>query len=71
MRYPIGLVGVAAIWLGLGAEPTGDLVSALIVRFVQYGLIGLWIGGLAPLLFVALKLAPPARSDRGPVHGAG
>lgn len=60
LRYPIGLVGVAVIWLGLGSDPTGDDVAALVLRYVQYGLIGLWIGGLAPLLFVRLGLAPRA-----------
>lgn len=58
LRYPVGLVGVAVLWLGLGDDPTGDDLVALAVRWVQYGLIGVWIGGLAPLLFVALRLAP-------------
>lgn len=58
LRYPIGLAGVAAIWLGLGAAPTGDDVVRLVIRYIQYGLIGVWIGGLAPLLFITLRLAP-------------
>lgn len=63
LRYPIGLVGVTALWLGLGDDPTGDSFPALVILFVQYSLIGLWIGGLAPLLFVALRLAPAGAPD--------
>lgn len=57
LRYPVGIVGVAVLALGLGDTPTGDDVGALALRWVQYALIGLWIGGLAPLTFVALGLA--------------
>lgn len=63
LRYPIGLVGVVALVFGLGDDPTADSLPALITLFVQYSLIGLWIGGLAPLLFVALRLAPARPAD--------
>jgi membrane-associated phospholipid phosphatase len=64
LRYPLGLFGVAVLWLGFGDAPTGDDVVALAVRYVQYALIGLWIGGLAPLVFVRLGLAPIGRQTR-------
>ena len=31
------------------------------LRYVRYSLIGGWIGGLAPLLFIRLGLATPRR----------
>lgn len=58
LRYPVGLVGVAVVWLGFGDAPTGDDLGSLVLRYLQFGLIGLWIGGLAPLLFVRIGLAP-------------
>lgn len=66
LRYPIGLIGVAVLWLGLGDDPTGDALPAIVILFVQYSLIGLWIGGGAPLLFVALRLAPSPEASRDP-----
>ncbi|MEJ2411829.1 MAG: hypothetical protein P8Y34_02380 [Anaerolineales bacterium] len=62
MRYLLGLVGVAALYLGLGSifPDTVDLTS-YILRFLRYTLIGLWISWGAPVLFISLKLAK--RSD--------
>ncbi len=60
-RVVVGLVGVAAIYLGLSAAfPGGESPIELILRFIRYGLVGAWIGGLAPLVFVRLGLADPA-----------
>jgi glycerophosphoryl diester phosphodiesterase len=60
-RFPIGLVGVVVIWMGLGAVlPGGEDPVALVLRFVRYGLLGAWVAGFAPLLFVRLGLAPAA-----------
>lgn len=64
LRYPVGLVGVAIIYLALGTGPTGDDALALVVRYVQYGLIGLWMSVGAPLLFVRLRLAPAGDPTR-------
>jgi glycerophosphoryl diester phosphodiesterase/membrane-associated phospholipid phosphatase len=61
LRFPLGLLGVLIVWQGLGALlPGGEDPVALVFRFLRYSLIGFWIGGLAPLLFVRLGLAPPA-----------
>ena len=57
-RFIIGLIGVLAIYLGLGQlfPSEADLIS-YILRYVRYGLIGLWVSMLAPLLFEKLELA--------------
>lgn len=61
LRYPVGLVGVLVLWQGLGAVlPHGESVVALTARYLRYTLVGAWIAGGAPLLFVALGLARPA-----------
>lgn len=58
LRFGIGLIGVAALWMGLGQVFPGnqDLVS-YVLRYVRYGLIGLWISGIGPRLFIRSNLA--------------
>jgi membrane-associated phospholipid phosphatase len=58
LRFLVGLVGVAILWQGLGMVFPGehDLLGYSL-RFLRYSLVGLWISGLAPLLFIKLKLA--------------
>ncbi len=66
-RYPIGLAGLAAIFLGLGAiVPGGEDPLALMLRFLRYGLVGFWIGGVAPYLFVKLGLSSPSDDSEAP-----
>ncbi len=61
-RYPLGLVGIFVIWYGLDLIfPGGELLLPLILRYLRYALVGLWISALAPLLFIRLGLAFPAR----------
>lgn len=60
-QYLVGVVGVLLIWQGL------DLLFALLaaeesalgyaLRYVRYGLVGFWIFGLAPQVFVPLRLS--------------
>jgi glycerophosphoryl diester phosphodiesterase/membrane-associated phospholipid phosphatase len=58
MRVLLGLVGVVVLWQGLGAVfPCGEDPLALLLRYVRYGLVGAWVGGIAPLLFVRAGLA--------------
>jgi hypothetical protein len=58
LRYPIGAVGVFVIWAGLGALfPDGENLLAHSLRYLRYALAGFWIAGLAPCLFLKLKLA--------------
>jgi glycerophosphoryl diester phosphodiesterase/membrane-associated phospholipid phosphatase len=60
VRYPIGIVGVFVLWAVLGEIfPRGEDLVALLYRYLRYMLIGLWVGGVAPLLFVRLRLASP------------
>lgn len=58
LRYLVGLIGVLALYLGLGSifPDQVDLLSYSL-RFVRYFLIGLWIAYGAPKLFGLLKLA--------------
>jgi membrane-associated phospholipid phosphatase len=66
VRFLIGLVGVLILWRGLGLLlPGGEGVLPLILRWVRYALVGLWVTGLAPMLFVRLGLALAA-DDRDP-----
>jgi hypothetical protein len=61
LRYLIGLVGVLAIYMLLGAIfPDGEDLAAYMLRYLRYALIGLWIAYLAPWLFIRLGLAQPA-----------
>jgi len=58
LRYVIGLVGVLFFWMGLGAIfPRGDGFIFYFLRFFRYTLVGWWVAGGAPWLFVRFKLA--------------
>ncbi|MDY7039844.1 MAG: phosphatase PAP2 family protein [Chloroflexota bacterium] len=61
LRLLPGLVVLLALYLGLkivfpSVEEAGWW-PGLTLRMVRYGLVGLWAGGLAPWLFVAIGLA--------------
>lgn len=58
LRYLLGLFGVIILYSGLGALlPRGvDLLSQLL-RYLRYALVGVWITGAAPTLFIRLRLA--------------
>ncbi len=69
VRILAGLVGVAILWQGLGLVfPGGEDPLSLVLRYVRYGLVGAWVGGVAPLLFVRFGLADPmpAEAEHGP-----
>jgi hypothetical protein len=58
LRYLVGVVGVLILYLGLGAIfPKTETLLAYFLRYLRYALIGFWSAGLAPWLFVKLKLA--------------
>jgi len=62
IRFIVGVIGVLLIWRGLGMLlPSGEDLLAYIFRYLRYALIGIWISGLAPLLFTRTGLA--TRSD--------
>jgi hypothetical protein len=52
------------LYIGLGSlfPETEDFLSYAL-RYVRYALIGFWISGFAPWLFVKVKLASPSRSS--------
>ncbi|MFU8840522.1 MAG: glycerophosphodiester phosphodiesterase family protein [Nitriliruptoraceae bacterium] len=63
-RVVVGFVGLAVLYLGLSALfPSGEGPVELTLRAVRYGLIGAWVGGVAPWLFVRLGLAAPCPGD--------
>jgi len=62
-RYVIGLLGVVLFWFVLGKIiPPIDGIPGYIIRYARYTLIGLWITGLAPLVFIKLHLATPNKT---------
>ncbi len=60
VRFLIGAIGIGVIWFGLGELfPRGEALLPFILRYIRYGLVGLWVTALAPMLFIAVKLAQP------------
>jgi hypothetical protein len=60
IRMIIGLAGVAILYAGLGALfPRGEEFLPLALRYVRYTLIGAWVSGFAPMLFIRLRIAKP------------
>lgn len=69
-RIPVGLLGVAVLYVGLGELfPRGEDLIALLLRYLRYAAVGMWVAGVAPLLFVRLGLAYPARKLSEPAPG--
>jgi membrane-associated phospholipid phosphatase len=57
-RYVLGALGVFILWFGLGEVfPRGETWLPFLLRFLRYGLVGLWVTALAPLLFIRIRLA--------------
>jgi membrane-associated phospholipid phosphatase len=58
LRYILGLIGVLVLYLGLGSFiPETETFISYTLKYGQYALIGFWMSGLAPWLFIKLKLA--------------
>ncbi len=58
LRYIAGLIGVALLWFGLGLVfPRGDSLLPAALRYLRYALVGFWISGGAPWLFLRFKWA--------------
>jgi len=52
LRFVVGLVGIAILYLGLGEIfPEGANFISFTLRFVRYTLIGLWVSWWGPLAF--------------------
>jgi membrane-associated phospholipid phosphatase len=62
LRYVIGLLGALVLFVGLDAIfPEGQNWLAFGFRYLRYAVTGFWVTGLAPLIFIRLKLAGPSR----------
>jgi len=62
IRYIIGVVGVAIIWLGLGAIIQDEIgIFGYLIDYLLFAVMGLWISALAPFLFMRIKLADPKK----------
>ena len=58
LRYLIGVAGVLLLWAGLKSIFPDDIsLVSYILRFIRYGLVGLWISFGAPVLFSKIKLS--------------
>jgi membrane-associated phospholipid phosphatase len=58
IRYIIGLIGVLILWMGLGEVfPRGEGFIFYTLRYIRYALVGWWVAGGAPWLFIRFKLA--------------
>lgn len=58
LRYLVGLLGVVVFWFGLGEIlPDGESLLPLFLRYLRYALVGFWVSGLAPDIFIRLHLA--------------
>lgn len=57
MRFIIGLIGVIILYGGLKTIFPEDIkIISELLRFIRYGLIGMWITGGAPYLFLKFGL---------------
>ena len=61
-RYLLGLVGLAVLYIGLKIIfPSGEDFVAYIFRYLRYALVGFWVSGGAPFVFLKFKLANPLK----------
>ncbi len=57
LRFLIGLAGLFVLWYGWGLVFPDSLdAKGLALRYVRYTVVGAWIGGLAPVSFMKLKV---------------
>jgi membrane-associated phospholipid phosphatase len=64
LRYVVGLIGVLIFWMGLGEIfPRGEGFIFYTLRFVRYALVGWWVSGGAPWVFMRFRLAERGNSS--------
>lgn len=57
LRFIIGIAGILLIWKGLGGIfPRNEDLISYSLRWLRYALIGIWITGIAPFIFIYAKL---------------
>ena len=58
LRYLLGLVGLLVFYIGLKfIFPSGENLVAYFFRYLRYSLVGFWVFGGAPFIFLKAKLA--------------
>jgi len=58
LRFLLGVSVTLILWFGLGQVfPRGEEFLPYVLRFFRYSLLGFWITGFAPWLFIRLNLA--------------
>ena len=62
LRYLLGLVGLVIFYLGLKfIFPSGENLMAYIFRYLRYSLVGFWVSGGAPFIFLKMNLADSSK----------
>jgi hypothetical protein len=57
LRYIVGLIGVVILWMVLGAVfPRQEELISYSLRYLRYALVGFWVTGGAPWLFLRFSL---------------
>ena len=68
LRYLLGLVGLLIFYIGLKVIfPSGENFLAYVFRFLRYSLVGFWVSGGAPFIFVKTKLANSPNEQSRPL----
>jgi membrane-associated phospholipid phosphatase len=71
LRYLLGIVATAALYLGPKLLIGDDFpAQAQLIRFLRYGLVGIWVAYGAPWCFLRLKLIG-LEKDRGDTSPSG
>jgi membrane-associated phospholipid phosphatase len=64
LRYILGVFGVLILYLGLGALfPESETFISYALRYIRYALIGFWMAGFAPWIFIKIKLASKVKTS--------
>ena len=62
LRYLVGLVGLIIIYIGLKVVfPSGENFIAFLFRYLRYSLLGFWVSGGAPFIFLKLNLTDSSK----------
>jgi membrane-associated phospholipid phosphatase len=63
LRYALGLIGLILLYFGLSLiAPRGSDLAAVLFRYVRYAMVGFWISGGAPWLFLHFKMVKSPKS---------
>ncbi len=60
-RYVVGVIGIIILWRGLGALFSllahDETLFGYVLDYIRYSLIGAWVSGFGPLVFMRVGLA--------------